>query len=173
MLEGLVSRIDEALERLPKTGYRASIIYGAAYRFRELVANFEALVSKAKCLAESRGSCSKTSEGLLCNTGCASTMLLESGSEVKVWRYRTGLSAVYDGKALRVTTKRYVVEALGAKARLLYRHGGGVLEVDLKDERLLYKVNREISRVLGEVNLELRKATENIVKCARSQAIVC
>ena len=172
---GILSRLESAIEQLPKEGYKASVAIGAVASTISLVESVGNLVSLIKCISASKGTCS--GNGIRkCDPTCARIYLEETGGEIIVHKAKSNVfSAKVSPGEVSVSRKGVRVSTNGVNITIALQAGDDYFEitVPLNDAEEIYKENYTIKYALKRVAAAIRVAVNDLRACAARNAIVC
>lgn len=172
----VLSRIEELVEAAPKSGLKASLYLGVLSSITRIVEDAQNAARMGECIGVAQQACKESGGSLMCNTGCASIVLVKEGDSIVVAKYSSGAGAlIVSPSSVEVRGKeaRIVIEPRSIKAYI--RSGDGWKEFiidsaaidDLTSNSYFIKyVIRKVGRIVATIHGDLRQ-------CARARAITC
>jgi len=173
---GLIRRLDDVIEQLPKEGYKASVAVGAVSSTRLLVESLVELARLAECVASAKGSCRESGETRFCDPGCARIYLERLGDQAIVFKSKSNaFSARLSGSDAEVRAKGVYARVQGQTLTVGIVGEGGYVEetVNLADADEVFRKSYTIKYVLKRVARPVRVAIGDLRACAARNAIVC
>ena len=172
----LVEALDRAIDELPKEGLKAAKAVSLVSRLRGVTENVAALLSKAKCLAEARGTVRKTGELTVGDTQCASVRFYEAPGEAGVFKSKMhAFSAKIIDGSVAVSDENFKLEISGQEAKIYLPAGDDKEEAStrLNDVEDLNKNYYHLAYVLKRLERHLAVALADLEACARREALQC
>jgi len=173
---GLLRRLDDVIEQLPKEGYKASVAVGAVSSTRLLVESLAELARLAECVASAKGSCREAGDTKFCDPGCARIYLERVGDDTIIFKSKSNaFSAKISNSEAEVRSKGVYARVQGQNLTLGIIGEGGYVEetVNLTDAEEVFRKSYTIKYVLKRVARPVRVAIGDLRACAARNAIVC
>ncbi len=173
--ETLIRRLEEAIDSLPKEGYKASVAVGAVSSALGLVEAVTELTRLAECIGVSKGTC-RGGEERFCDPQCARVYLERVAGKYVVHKARSNaFSAELSPGEVIVKTKGVRFTVTPSEIRVAIQGVEGYVEesVPVTDHEALYDKSYTIKYVLKRVAKPVRVAIADLRACAARNAIVC
>ncbi|MEB3789745.1 MAG: hypothetical protein GSR72_07645 [Desulfurococcales archaeon] len=166
----IVSRLESILDAMPKEGMRAAIVQGVVERVKEMIEEALKAQNYITCLANARGYCKEN----YCNPKCSHIYMDKTENATIIGKFYNnpiGIELKADQAAFKTQDIKMTVASNGT-ITVEYPNGEKVT-IETTNMNSVYKNNYIIKYAIRKIGRPLRILLEDLVKCARENAIVC
>ncbi len=166
----VVSRLESALNALPKEGMKAAVVLGVVERVKEMIDEAIKINHYIKCLSNARGYCKNN----FCNPNCAHIYSEEKENTTTIGKYKNtplGIEITPETTTFRTKELSLIIDNTG---RITVQYSGGhqiTVTASKLDE--VYDNSYTIKYAIRKIGKPLRIMLEDLVNCAKANAIVC
>ena len=172
----VIRRLEEALRRAPRSGYKASMYTGLVSKLASMAQNAARAVELAECIGVARELCGKSRGAVVCGTGCAGIYLVAADGDKRVMKV--------GGNAVGIRVSEGLVEVKSKRAGILLEPGrlsiilpssGGweTITVNLADVDDVISKYHFIKYAVQRVDWNLNVTLRDLTSCSRRSGLTC
>ncbi len=172
----VAKRLDEALRRAPKTGYKASMYTGIVSKLASMAKTALRAAELAECIGKARNECRKSGGAAMCSTGCAGIYLVESGGSKSLLKIGSNsLGVKIDEDRIEIKSKKAGIVLEPGRISILLPSGSGWEEfrVDVSEVDDVIKNYYFIKYTIQRVDWSLNVILRDLASCSRRSGITC
>ncbi len=172
----VVRRLEEALRRAPRSGYKASMYTGLVSKLASMAQNAVRAAGLAECIGVAKELCGKSGDAIVCSTGCAGIYLVSSNGDKRVMKV--------GGNAVGIRISDNVVEVKSKKAGIVLEpgrltimlpsgEGWETVSVNIADVDDVVSKYHFIKYAVQRVDWNLNVTLRDLTSCSRLSGLTC